>query len=75
MKCFFNQYKDLLPADLKITNIMENWDKILVKHFAVMKYVDIVGCILPHEPTLNAWSSEGKNITRPLDHAYSKCHE
>ena len=54
---------------------MENWDKILVKHFAVMKYVDIVGCIHPHEPTLNAWSNEGKNITRPLDHAYSKCHE
>ena len=53
---------------------MENWDKIFVKHFAIMKYMDIVGCILPHEPTLNAWLNERKNITRPLDHAYSQCH-
>ena len=72
MKYFINQYKDFLPAD---PNIMDNWDKIVAKHLSVMKYMDVVGCILPHEPTLNACPNERKYITRPVEHADSKCHK
>ena len=75
MKYFINQYMDFLPAGPKITNNMDNWDKIVAKHLSVMKYMDVVGCILLHEPTLNACPNERKYITRPVEHADSKCHK
>ena len=40
-KYFINQYKDFLPVDPKITNIMDNWDKIVAKH----------GCCWVYTPT------------------------
>lgn len=75
LKYFVDKYKDFLPADPKISNIMDNWDKIVGAHASEMKYMDVVGCILPHEPTLNACPNERKYITRPVEHADSKCHK
>ena len=37
--------------------------------------MDVVGCILLHEPTLNACPNERKYITRPVEHADYKCHK
>ena len=53
MKHFTTEYKDCLPSDPKIKDIMENWDKIAKEHPSVMKYIDVAGCI-PHEPTVDA---------------------
>ena len=75
MKHFTTEYKDCLPSDPKIKDIMENWDKISKEHPSVMKYIDVAGCILPHEPTVDASPNESHYIVKPADHADSKCHK
>ena len=75
MKHFTNKYRGLLPSDPKISDIMDNWDKIVELHPSEMKYIDVVGCILPHEPSLHASPNEKNYILDPTDHAKkSKCH-
>ena len=74
MKYFINTYKDLLPSDPKIADIVDNWDKIVEKYPKENKHCDILGCILPNVPTVNASPNDRHYIIRPVEHTESKCH-
>ena len=75
IQSFVTKYKAHLPEDPKLADIMDNWDKIIAKHSGEMKYKDILGCILLHQTHIFASPNERKCITRPLEHANSKCHK
>ena len=75
MQYFVTKYKALLPEDLKLANIMDNWDKIITKHSGEMKHLDILGCILPHQTHIFASPNDQKFITRPVEHANCKCYK
>ena len=76
MKYFTTQYKDFLPNNPTLKDVMDNWDKIAEEHSSsIMKYIDVAGCILPHEPTVSASPNESHYIVKPADHADSKCHK
>ena len=75
MKYFVTKYGALLPEDPKLADIMDNWDKIIAKHSEEMKHLDVLGCILPHQTHIFASPNERKFITRPVEHANSKCHK
>ena len=75
MQYFVTKYKALLPEDPKLADIMDTWDKIIAKHSGEMKHIDILGCILPHQTHIFASPNERNFITRPVEHANSKCHK
>lgn len=72
---FCEKYKSFLPDNPKLSDLMDNWDSIIRKHPEEMKHIDVLGCILPHEPEIFASPNEQKFITRPAEHAFSKCHQ
>ena len=41
----------------------------------MMKHIDILGCILPHQTHIFASPNERNFITRSVEHANSKCHK
>ena len=58
---FVTKYKALLPEDPKLADIMDNWDKIIAEHSGEMNiYIDILGCILPHQTHI--FASPNKQI-------------
>ena len=75
MRSFCLKYKSFLPENPKLADLMENWDRIIEKHPEEMKHLDVLGCILPHETHIFASPNERKFITRPAEHAASKCHQ
>ena len=41
----------------------------------MMKHIDVLGCILPHQAHIFASPNERNFITRSVEHANSKCHK
>ena len=75
MQYFVAKYKALLPENPKLPDTMDNWDKIIAKHSGEMKYLDILGCILPHQMHIFASPNKWKFIACSVEHANSKCHK
>ena len=71
---FKEKYKQYLPPDPKLKDIWDKWDLIVSKNKKVMKYVDILGCVLPNDLNIRAGPNGKKYIARPYLHASSKCH-
>ena len=72
---FVTKYKDLLPSEPKLVDVWDNWDIIIDKHPGEMQMLDLVGCIIPNMPEVNAGPQANKFIIRPTEHASSKCHK
>ena len=75
MNGFVLKYKAFLPTNPTISDIMDNWDKVIAKHPGEMKHIDVLGCILPHQQHVHASPNERNFIVRPAEHASSKCHK
>ena len=75
LKSFLITYKKFLPDNPKLADLMDNWDQIIEKHPGEMKHIDVLGCILPHQPDFYASPNENKYINRPVEHTKSKCHQ
>ena len=67
---FINQYKDKLPANPKIDDIISNWDNLKPKE----NMIDLCGCLLPKESHVKAGPNARRFLVRPSEHANATNH-
>ena len=72
---FKKKYSSFLPQEPHLTDIWENWDKIVSQHPSEMTMSDIAACILPNDVSINAGPEGRKYVLRPTEHSNSKCHK
>ena len=62
-----NQNKDKLPANPKIENLLEEWDKIKLPS----SMLDLCGCLLPDEVHVKSAPSARRFVVKSSEHASS----
>ena len=53
------KFQAKLPGNLDVENNMDNWDSVIIQ----ISYLDLCGCILPNDPSVNAAPNGRRYLT------------